>query len=352
MRRVLIGAAAAVFAMTGAPLAGALAAGEVVDGPRVHWNYSLWGKSRAVTTAVENLGPWLEKKTGGKFTVQIHWGTLSPPKSVPDGLKLGAFEAGSYCAAYYPAKFPAFTGLDLPFLPIANLDQLRAVTDAYQTDPVLVEEAKKWNAMYHQSSLLPLYEVVGKGTPPASLDDWKGMRIRALGAQGTAMQKLGAVPTSVPAPEVYVSLDRGLIDAAAFAYYAHDSYRTWELGKWFTTGLAFGSIHCGSIFNIDAFNRLPKQYQALLHEFNDAPEGYPALINALNTAENAMPAKFIERGLTEVKVNPERRAEFVKVGGEPVWKEWADKMGESGYDGDRLLKLILDLAEKNKGLGG
>ena len=346
MRKLLIGAAAAAFGFIGAAQAA-----DVVDGPRVHWNYSLWGKPRAVTTAVENLGPWLEKKTGGKFTVQIHWGTLSPPKSVPDGLKLGAFEAGSYCAAYYPAKFPAFTGLDLPFLPIANLEQLRAVTDAYQTDPVLVKEAKKWNAMYHQSSLLPLYEVVGKGTPPASLDDWKGMRIRALGAQGSAMQKLGAVPTSVPAPEVYVSLDRGLIDAAALPYYAHDSYRTWELGKWFTTGLAFGSINCGSLFNIDAYNRLPKEYQALLHEFNDAPEGYPALANALNTAEKAMPAKFIERGLTEVKINPDRRAEFVKVGGEPVWKEWAAKMTETGYDGERLLNLILELAEKNKGLG-
>ena len=64
-----------------------------------------------------------------------------------------------------------------------------------------------------------------------------------------------------------------------------------------------------------------------------------------------MPAKFIERGLTEVKINPDRRAEFVKVGGEPVWKEWAAKMTETGYDGERLLNLILELAEKNKGLG-
>ena len=52
--------------------------------------------------------------------------------------------------------------------------------------------------------------------------DFKGMRIRSLGQQGKAMAKLGAVPTSVPAPEVYTSLDRGLLDAAGFAYYAHN----------------------------------------------------------------------------------------------------------------------------------
>ncbi len=345
MRKLLIGLAAATMT-----LAGTAHAAETVDGPRVHWNYALWGKSRAVTTAVENLAEWLPKKTGGKFTMQLHWGTLSPPKSIPDGLKLGAFEGGSYCAAYYPAKFPAYTGLDLPFLPIANLDQLRAVTDAYQTDPVLVKESAKWNARYHMSSLLPLYEVVGKGEAPRSLEAWNGMRIRALGAQGSAMQKLGAVPTSVPAPDVYVSLDRGLIDAAAFAYYAHDSYRTWELGDWFTNGLVLGSIHCGSLWNIDAHDRLPQQYKDLLEQFNDEPEGYPALIEALNTAEGSMPPKFRERGLTEVKIDPQERAAFADAAGKPVWDEWVVKMNEDGYDGQRLLDLILELADKNKGL--
>lgn len=345
MRKLLLGVAAAAVAFVGAAQAA-----ETVDGPRVHWNYALWGKPRAVTTALENMAKWLPEKTGGKFTLQLHWGTLSPAKSIPDGLKLGAFQGGSYCAPYYPAKFPAFTGLDLPFLPIANLDQLRAVTDAYMTDPVLVKEAKKWNTRYHMASLLPLYEVVGKGTPPKHLEDWKGMRIRALGAQGSAMAKLGAVPTSVPAPEVYVSLDRGLIDAAAFAYYAHDSYRTWELGNWFTSGLALGSIHCGSLWNIDAYNSLPKQYQALLSEFDNEPEGYPAQIAALNAAEGAMPAKFIERGLTEVKINPEERAQFVEAAGKPVWAEWVAKMNETGYDGQRLMNLILELAEKSKNL--
>ena len=82
----------------------------------------------------------------------------------------------------------------------------------------------------HVAPCCRLYEVVGKGEPPKSLADWKGMRIRALGQQGKAMQKLGAVPTSVPAPDVYTSMDRGLIDAAGFAYYAHESYRTYELG--------------------------------------------------------------------------------------------------------------------------
>ena len=52
---------------------------------------------------------------------------------------------------------------------------------------------------------------------------------------------------NVPAPDVYTSMDRGLLDAASFAYYSHDSYRTYELGKWFTKGMQVGSINCGTI---------------------------------------------------------------------------------------------------------
>lgn len=341
MRRLIIGAAAAAFGFTSAHAA------DVVDGPRTHWNFALWGKPRASSTATINFSKYLEARTNGKFTMTIHWGTLSQPRSVLDGLSLGAFQGGAFCASYYPAKLPAHTGLDLPFLPINNFDTLRDVTEEYYNNEVLVKETKKWNSFFHMSSLLPLYEVVGKGTPPKSLDDWKGMRIRALGQQGKAMAKLGAVPTSVPAPDVYTSMDRGLIDAAGFAYYAHESYRTYELGTWFTSGLDVGSIACGQLFNTDAYASLPKQYQALFGEFKSSSEGYPAQIAAYQKTEEELPPKFVAKGLTEIKISKEERDAFKKIGGEPVWNDWVDQMtNEYKYDGKALLNILLTAAEK------
>jgi TRAP-type C4-dicarboxylate transport system substrate-binding protein len=341
MRKLLVGAAAAALSFTSAHAA------DIVDGPRVHWNYSLWGKPRASSVINVNFGKFLEERTGGKFTMTIHWGTLSKPRAVLDGLSLGAFQGGSFCASYYPAKLPAHTGLDLPFMPINNFDTLRDVTEDYYANPVLQAETKKWSTFFHVSSLLPLYEVVGKGDPPKSLESWKGMRIRALGQQGKAMEKLGAVPTSVPAPDVYTSMDRGLIDAAGFAYYAHESYRTYELGTWFTSGLDVGSIACGALYNIDAFNGLPKQYQALFEEFKSTPLGYPAQIAAYQATEVELPKKFVEKGLYEIKVTKEERDAFKKVGGQPVWDAWVQQMtDEYGYDGQALLDSLLAAAEK------
>lgn len=321
-----------------------------VEGPRIHWDYAIWGKPRAITTYLTNMEKWLPEQTGGQFTFQLHWGTLSKPRAVLDNLKSGSFQAGSFCASYYPGKLSAHTGLDLPFLPIKGLKMLQAVTDEYYQHPVLQKEMKRWNAQFHMSSLLPLYEIVGKGDVPKSLADFKGMRIRALGQQGKAMAKLGAVPTSVPAPEVYTSMDRGLLDAVGFAYYAHKSYRTFELGNWFTSGLAVGSIACGSVFNRDDYEALPPQYKKLIDEFQQSEAGYPAQIAALGAAEKATPGEFVKAGLTEWKVDPAERAEFEKIGGKPVWDDWAKAMDKEGYKGQELLDAIFAAIDKHKGL--
>lgn len=338
--------AAAVFAL-GSTICAANAA-ETVDGPRVHWNYSGWGKPRASSTIYENFAKFMDVRTNGNFIVTIHWGTLSKPRAVLDGLSIGAFQSGTFCASYYPAKLPAHTGLDLPFLPINTFEQLKGVTEEYYDHETLKAETAKWNSMYFAGALLPLYEVVGKGKPPQSLEDWEGLRIRALGQQGKAMEELGAVPTTVPAPDVYTSMDRGLLDAVGFAYYAHESYRTYELADWFTAGLDIGSIACGMLFNQNAYNELPQQYKDLIGEYKGSDMGYKAQIAAYERTEEELPKKFVnEYGLVRVEIGKEERAKFAKVGGKPIWDNWAAEMSNDyGYDGQALLDLLLESAEK------
>ena len=350
MKKLLLsGAAAAVAAVAFAGVPASVAqAADMVDGPRVHWNYASWGKPRASSAIYLNFGKFLEERTGGKFTFTTHWGTLSKPRAVLDGLSLGAFQSGTFCASYYPAKLPAHTGLDLPFMPINTFEALQGVTEDYYSQDVLRAETAKWSSMYFASSLLPLYEVVGKGDPPKSLEAWKGMRIRALGQQGKAMEKLGAVPTSVPAPDVYTSMDRGLLDAVGFAYYAHESYRTYELGNWFTSGLDISSIACGMLFNTDAYNQLPQQYKDLVNEYKGSDMGYKAQIAAYERTEIDVPKHFEKEGLIRVEIGKKERADFAKAGGKPVWDAWAAQMtDEHGYDGQALLASLLASAEKH-----
>src|SRR3546814_9338024 len=85
-----------------------------------------------------------------------------------------------------------------------------------------------------------------------------------------------AVPTSVPAPEVYNGIERGIFRAAAFPYtYAFASYKIDEIANWHTTNLAPGANNCPTIVGIQAYEALPDQYKALLAK--DEPIAYKAL---------------------------------------------------------------------------
>src|SRR3546814_3403887 len=89
------------------------------------------------------------------------------------------------------------------------------VHEAMHKHPAIEAEFKKWNAMLYLSVLQPQSELMGTGEPPLKMEDFAGMRVRALGGTGEALKNLGAVPTSVPAPEVYNGIERGIFRAAA-----------------------------------------------------------------------------------------------------------------------------------------
>ncbi|GIS91182.1 MAG: hypothetical protein CM1200mP20_12230 [Pseudomonadota bacterium] len=59
---------------------------------------SLWGKPRAWTKGIEAMAEEVSSKSGGNFTIKIHYGGLSKPKENPGGIKLGAFQMAVFCA--------------------------------------------------------------------------------------------------------------------------------------------------------------------------------------------------------------------------------------------------------------
>ena len=68
-----------------------------------------------------------------------------------------------------------------------------------------------------------------------TLDEFKGLKFRVLGGPPTEMAKaLGAVPTLIPMPDVYQSLDKGVVDGAAAPWEAVQAFRLYEVAKNFT----------------------------------------------------------------------------------------------------------------------
>ena len=241
------------------------------DGPKLTWNYSVWGKKRAFTAGIEKLSALLAAKTGGNWMLKIHYGAaLSKSRENLDGLKIGAFEGAMFCNFYHPKKNPALMALTLPFLPMASWDDNRKVRDAVYAHPAVKKELARWNAMTYASSYLPQYELLGKGKPPVAPADWKGMTVRAGGGLGRAMKKLGATPTTSTAIEVYTGIQQGTMQAVSFPFtYAHVAYKIHEVAEWYTANLAPGTSDCPLTFAISAYKKLPAQYKKLLDDVKE-----------------------------------------------------------------------------------
>lgn len=317
---------------------------QAVDGPDVFWKISMWGNPRALSAGMEAMAEKVREDTGGKFNIKIFYGgQLSGSRENLDGLKLNAFEGAAICNFYHPGKNPAWMVFSLPFLPLGDPQVDKYVRTKMFEHPAIVADMEKWNAVPYASGLLPQYEILGKGTPPTDLSGWSGMRVRAGGGLGSAMEVLGAVKQTLPAGETSTAFQRGALDAAAFPYtYAHVSFKISEEADWFTSNLAPGTSECGWVFNKTSYEALPDQYKELLAKYRDLV--LDTELAAYAAADEKNLPEF-EASMTKITYSDEQLAEFREVAGKPVWDAWIEANKEK-FDAQGVFDAIFEYAKE------
>lgn len=317
-----------------------------VDGPKVKWLLSTWGKRRGITEGIESLSEEISKATDGNFEISLQYGgVLSAPKENLDGLKIGAFEAAMFCPVYHPSKTPALGVLDLPFLPITDLKTREKVHEIYLHNPIVLKELAGWNAVPIMSALMPNYEIMGRGDAPESLEDWKGMRLHAAGGMGAVMRSIGATTITVPAPELYQSMERNVIDAVANPYtYAFAAYKLDEISTWRTVKSPLGSLTCGIVANKDAYDALPQQYKDLIDRVK--PIAYQHQIDTYLGIDAKNEKQFDDNGLKSVQFSEQDIETIKKTAVQPAWDAWVSDRNAEGLPGQELLDSVLNAAKE------
>lgn len=318
---------------------------KTVEGPKVSWKLSLWGKRRAFTEGMEYVSQQLDKCSGGNFTMKLFYGEqLSKSKENLDGIKLGAFEAATFCAAYHPGKNAPLNVLDLPFLPLANFDVMRKAHDAIYNHPASAKALAKWNAHIYMSNILPQYEYMGRGKVPQSVKDFSGKRLRALGGMGRAAKLIGATPSSMPASETYTALQRGTVDAIGFPYsYTFSAYKLDEIADWVTTNMSLGTVNCPTVFAKTHYDKLPAQYKELLDALKEG--AYKSISAAYAEKDVANEKKWkADPKMQMVKIPEAEMVEFRKIAGKPVWDAWVKENADK-FNSQELLDIVLNAAK-------
>lgn len=190
----------------------------------------------------------------------------------------------------------------------------------------------------------PPYEVWTTGTPVRMPGDMKGMKLRSAGGiMDQTVDMLKATPLTVPAGEIYESLQRKVVDGTVLSLTSVKPYKLQELLKYTTEGAEMGSFIGLWVINDAVWKSLS---EANKKAFTQATiETNRHLAEALVKEYKSLIQEFQSLGITVNKLNDQEKTEWKKLM-QPIEKVWIDKIGSTAGS----VKLAEQVLEERKKL--
>jgi TRAP-type transport system periplasmic protein len=190
---------------------------------------------------VNMIEPWIEEvaaATDGTVTIDIHpAGALTAPGDAYENAAAGAIDIGFALQGYTPGRFPLTDVVELPFSFESAAQATDALWDLYEEFPEFQDEygdVKVLALWTHDVG--NLYTVGHEVTEP----DLSGLTLRAPSPTLTAViEAMGGAGVGMPAPELYDSLERGVIDGLMIGDTGVNSFTLYEVVDHVTVGNFF-----------------------------------------------------------------------------------------------------------------
>ncbi len=251
--------------------------------------------------------------------------------------------------SHFPGSFPMLQALDLPFLfPSATVFN-QVAQDLFEKYPEIQEELGEAKMLFFQPT--PPQEIQSRAKPIKKVEDFKGLKVMARGGvNAEIMQALGGVPVTMAMPEVYMALERGLLDVAPMNWEGTVSFKWFEVTKYRTDlpkGLFITTLMCS--MNWDTWNSLPPEVQKVFEDLS----GRNMVQFVGNTIDNAnvgllevIKKRDQELGNPGIYVLPEAEfPEWVQAV-TPVYEKWKAETEAQGLPAKALFEDILRLVDK------
>jgi TRAP-type mannitol/chloroaromatic compound transport system substrate-binding protein len=266
----------------------------------------------------------VKELSGGRMEIKIFApGSLVPTNQMLDAVQNGMFEMTKQYEGYDIGRLPhaAFTSA----LPCGFPDTWQLDTWFWARGGIemLREEYKKMG-VYYLAPTIYNEEPIHSKFPINSIADMKGKKARFVGVAGPVLNKLGARVTPMPTAEVYSALEKGVIDFAdRGGLPANYDVGLYEVAEYIILP-GFHQPVTASYYgaNLDAWNKLPKDIQAILE--CAAREAAADLFQLNLTESMAALEKFKQKGCKVIYLPKEDIMKARTVAME-VWEEYAAK---------------------------
>jgi len=135
----------------------------------------------------------------------------------------GISDIGMSCFAYTRGRFPLPEGIDLPLGYPSGLTATRVATEVVlKHQPAEVADTHVLYVHAHGPGIL------ASKKPVKSLDELKGLKVRATGLSSKIVKVLGGAPVAMSQPETYEALQKGVVDAT---FCPIETLKGWKQGE-------------------------------------------------------------------------------------------------------------------------
>jgi TRAP-type transport system periplasmic protein len=298
------------------------------------------------------LQKWMEevtKRSGGAVTFDAFRDqALLQTTALLDGASRGISDISYVAAGYHPSELPLTTLMDLPYLTNNSQALMLTVQQMLDEFPDLKKEHDSKNVAL-LGSVPGDPTILGTQEAWKTLADIKGKRIRAFGLINQTLVALGAVPVALPAPEIYASMERRVIEGySGFPASLITPMALHEVTK-FVIDYGAGNYANVAIFmNKRRFDGLKPKTRALLLE------SFAELARASYIADISKVNKERAKALTDSKLefvrwSKEDRETARKIVSEKVWEEAIKTREARGVKAARaFVERFLVLVKENE----
>ncbi len=285
----------------------------------------------------------IEEASGGKIKVVLFPpGALCSVPEMANAVGAGMIEMAAIYGPRYSGRVPvADVEGGLPFS-WASMDQV--VELFWDAKYNLVETIRQgWaakNIFYMVPSACGSYPFLTK-FPVKKIDDFKGHKIRGMGASGQWLAKAGASPTPLPGGEVYMALKLGTIDGTPFPPMILETLKLKEVVDYITfPGLVAPPQTC-IVINMDAWKSLPEKARKAITNPKTLSEFYLANGEAYKARDNKALEAAAAFGVKSFTMSDEELRKGRALA-QSVWEGVAKKNKYSRQGVDILVKYLKD----------
>lgn len=291
----------------------------------------------------------VKKATEGKVTFEEYYAqTLFKAPDSWRSIQAGIADVSSPSFGALPGLCPLAEVVTLPGLPFKSSSQASGILwKLYEEFPSIRDEFKVQHVTHFIVGIQD--QIISKKKIFRTIDDFKGEKIRATGGSFAPahLKLLGAVPLTMPFPEIYMNLQKGIMDAVVSNWDLTVFAKLYEVVQYYTLA-PIGGFFKATIINKAKWESLPKDVQEIINKqsglWRSEQGGYGEFDAARDRANKLFKAQGVEA--IEYTVPPAEMQKWVDVAARPLWDKWVKERTAKGHpEAQKILDRTLELID-------